>query len=176
MNRRTFLKTPALIPLFGADSDNEVRATLLIDDSTPVNVIVQSHLTQGAAERYRQDWIGRVWEDPLGEWYVLHSEYRALPAHLAELPGSLSYHETQYGEAGDFHVYLTGAFRRDHISCIVRVRDDDEPLMADITAHIASRPIPSLFEVTWNPIRLQAFIPNEHSLGVSVTPDSWHFP
>lgn len=175
MNRRTFLKTPALIPIAGLGPERQIRAAMLVDENTPVNMLVQAHPDEVNAERFRRSWIGRVFESE-GEWYVIHSEYRTLPASLASMPGTLSFHETLFGEAAEEDEYLVGAFRREHICCIVRIRADSEQMMFDIAQHVSVQSIPSQLELAWSSSQLQRFIPKEADLKVPIVEDTSFWP
>lgn len=175
MNRRTLIKSAAILPAFPLNGVREFRAGLLVDETTPVNIIITSHFSQATAEKYRRSWIGKVFET-WGEWYVVSSERRDLPDQLAEMPGTLTHHDTLYGEAAEEQEYLVGAFRREHISCIVRIRDDAEPLMIKIAGHIATQHVPGVFESTWSAAQLQSFVPTEDDLGMAISEDNSHFP
>lgn len=176
MQRRTFLQTAGFLPVIGLYPGNEIRSSVSVDESTLVNMIVRSHATGGVAERHRRSWVGRVFENPYGEWYDVESEFRELPAHLARLPGSLSFHKTLFGEAAEEHSYLSAAFRREHISCVVRMQMDNEALMIRIAEHIASQPSPSLFETSWSSAQLRSFLPDSNDLNLSVEPCEIFFP
>lgn len=175
MNRRALIQSAAILPAFSLGGVREIRAGLLIGDTTPVNIIVTSHHSPAAAERYRRSWIGNVFET-WGEWYVINSEPRPLPDHLAAMPGTMTHHDTLYGEAAEEHEYLVGAFRKEHISCIVRIREDDESLMIDVAEHIEAQSSPGLFESAWSAAQLQRFIPTGEDLGQPISVDNSHFP
>lgn len=175
MNRRALIKSAAFLPAFPLTGAREVRTGLLVNDTTPVHFIITSHHSHKAAERHRRSWIGRVFET-WGEWYVVDSEPRTLPDELAAMPGTLTHHHTLYGEAAEEQEYLVGAFRRDHITVIVRIREDNETLMNQIAEHIAAQPIPGLFESIWSTAQLQTFIPNQDDLGLSISESDSHFP
>lgn len=174
MNRRALLQSAAILPISSIGGVREVRAGLIVDGSAPVHMIVTSHHSSKAAERFRRSWSGKVFES-WGEWYVVGSDPRELPPHLAEMPGSLSHHDTLYGEAAEEQEYLVGAFRRERITCIVRIREDNELLILQIADHIAAQPVPGLFESGWSAAQLQRFIPITADLGVAVeeSDDFW---
>ena len=175
MNRRVFLQSATILPLFGFISDGEVRANLRVDHDIDVNIIVTAWVLDRLAEQHRQDWIGRPFETQ-GEWYPMSVETRVLPESLAELPGTLTFHTARIGEAGEYQEYLVGAFRREHISCIVRIQEDHEALMHSIAEHIAAQDIPGIFESSWNNATLNRFIPNAVSLGREVEPGDAFWP
>lgn len=175
MNRRTLTKSAILLPGLSTLEPRGIRANRVMNNTTPVHMIVTSHCTTVSAERYRRSWIGKVFET-WGEWYPGYSEPRNLPGSLAAMPGTLSYHEVRYGESGEEQEYLVGAFRREYISCIVRIREDNESLMNQIAQHIASQPVPGLLASAWSTAQLRTFIPNGDDLGLSISEGSLHFP
>lgn len=175
MNRRHLIKSAAILPFADLGATQEARTSLLVDGTVPVNVIVTSHLGSMAADHHRKSWMGKVFETR-GEWYDVKEERRELPSHLADMPGSLFFHKTLYGEAAEEIDYLVGAFRREHITCIVRIKDDHELMMLTIAEHIGSQQVPTVFDTTWSSAQLQKFFPDEEALGKCLEPDSSFWP
>lgn len=168
MQRRTFLKSATMAPLFGFSTPfREVRESLEIDNGVRVHIIATAHASAKAAERYRNQWIGEPFESE-GEWYLQVSEARPLPDELATLPGSLSYHEYLFGEAAEELSMLVGAFRRDYIGYIIRVRDNNEDLLLALARWFARQPLPSPMNLAWSDTLLRALIPDSDDLGLDV--------
>lgn len=167
MNRRSFLQSTSVLPLMGFGSVREVRAALLIAREVNAHFIVAAHTHPDAAEDHRRDWIARPFEGE-GEWYLDSTEMRDLPSNLADLPGILSFHTATVGAAAARHAYLVGAFRRDHISYIVRFQSDSEDLMIDIAEFFAAQSLPGVFEAAWSSSQLLGLIPDSNDLGVPV--------
>lgn len=175
MNRRVFLQSAAAVPLFGVGTHSEVQANLLVDQDILVHIIATAHPGELLAERYRQEWMGEPFETR-GEWYKMSTETRVLPDHLVKMPGTQTFHTASFGEAGEHQEYLVGAFRRNNISIIVRIREDNEPLMILIAEHILAQDLPGTFETLWNPSQLNNFIPTSDSLELPIEPATTFWP
>lgn len=175
MNRRTLLQSVAVLPIIGTGQTQEIRTNLLVDQDIPVHMIVSSHAGELIAERFRLDWAGQPFET-MGEWYLQSTETRKLPPELATMPGTLTFHTARYGEAGEHQEYLVGAFRRGQVSIIVRIREDNEPIMLLIAEHIAAQNQPTLFESLWSSVSLKSFIPSENVLGFTTEPGTTFWP
>lgn len=175
MNRRIFLSTVGTLPTLGISSEiRQIRSHFLVDNREEVQMILTAHHHADAAEKWRRGWAMRAFESQ-GEWYLQTSSARRLPRDLAELPGTLVHHTYVAGVAAAESSMLVGAFRRQHIACIFRVRDDEEVMIA-LAGFFAGQHVPAPFEVMWSPAQLQAFVPTNGDMGMDITPSDTFWP
>lgn len=176
MKRRNLIKLTAIAPLAAPILPHrEVREGLEINGETSVHIIITAHLSAKDAERYRSRWIGQPFEG-LGEWNLYASEYRELPEELKELPGSMSFHEYLFGESGEYRSILVGAFRREHLTFIIRTQGDEENLLIGLAEWIASQQSAEPGHLLWSDAPLLELIPESEDLGMDVVPSSRFWP
>ncbi len=175
LSRRTFLLGLAASPLHGvAVHRRELREQFQLDHRIPVLMIMSAHLTPESAEKWRREYAVQPF-DGMGEWYLQSSTVLELPKHLADLPGSMIQFDYVAGVAAAKSSMLVGAFRRDHIACVYRVRGSTEHLMA-LAEDFAKRKLPEPAELLWNPGRLELLVPTAERLGMDVSPSDAFWP
>lgn len=152
----------------------EVRNQFRLDGNAEAQMIVTGHHSPQSAERWRKGWSTRAFEH-LGEWYEEPAEGIALPNHLAEMPGSLVHFDYRFGEAGEHKTMLVGAFRRDHIACVIRVDGEVDALIA-LAEFFAVPELPEPFALAWSAAHLQRFLPSTDSIGMSVEESDYFWP
>ena len=174
MNRRTLIAGAVPLPWIQKKPElpqRRLRSQLLLNDVVSVQILLEAHATAESAEVWRQGWIGRAFEG-MGEWYLQDSESRDLPARLAALPGDMHFHNYIWGEAAEEDSMLIGAFRHEHVGCVIRMQGEHEPLMISLAEFFASRAVPNVWELAWSDAQLQRFLPTSDSLGIPVQPDN----
>lgn len=163
MNRRTLVQSIAFVPFAAiAPHRRELRVELAPERrlDQPVFMIITAHQSADVAERYRRQWAKSPYEQ-FGEWYLQTAEVQQLPPELTAMPGGMMLFTARYGEAGEHIVHLVGAFRRDHITVIVRIDSNEEDLMLAIADHIGAQAVPDKFASSWSDASLRRFLPGE---------------
>lgn len=146
----------------------------MLDHRTHVLMIVSAHPTAKSAEKWRREYTLKPF-DGMGEWYLRSTEELELPEALADMPGNLTRFDYVAGAAAAELSMLVGAFRRDYIACVYRVHGESGDVIA-LANDFASRPVPEITELLWNPRILQSFIPTTERLGMDVSPSDAFWP
>lgn len=132
MNRRTLVQSLAIMPMAKHASLGiklrSLESQFTLNDRVAVQMFLRAYSNSEAAESWRREWVGRAFLG-LGEWYLDSTESVELPPELAEMPGALHLHRYTAGVAAVKSSMLVGAFRRDHIACVMRMNGNAEGTM-----------------------------------------------